>query len=123
MHALTVEVASGAVMVLGGAMVSVPGEDLGVAQRQPGLVLARHAVALGLTVGDREMQAWGRLWSMDVHAANGRRVELLGELAALTVLADSWVRPGSRGCSWCGPHRRSLCVALKSARPPRGGGR
>jgi DNA-binding NarL/FixJ family response regulator len=34
------------------------------------------------------MQAWGRLWSMDVHAANGRRVELLGELAALTVLAE-----------------------------------
>jgi hypothetical protein len=52
------------------------------------LALARRAVALGLTVGDREMQAWGRLWSMDVHAANGRRVELLGELAALTVLAE-----------------------------------
>ncbi|WP_148575305.1 helix-turn-helix domain-containing protein [Nocardioides caldifontis] len=52
------------------------------------LAFARRAVALGLTVGDREMQAWGRLWSMDVHAANGRRVELLGELAALTVLAE-----------------------------------
>jgi len=52
------------------------------------LALARRAVALGLTVGDREMQAWGRLWSMDVHAANGRRMELLGELAALTVLAE-----------------------------------
>ena len=52
------------------------------------LALARLAVALGLTVGDREMQAWGRLWSMDVHAANGRRAELLGELAALTVLAE-----------------------------------
>ena len=52
------------------------------------LALARRAVALGLTVGDRETQAWGRLWSMDVHAANGRRVELLGELAALTVLAE-----------------------------------
>lgn len=52
------------------------------------LALARRAVALGVTVGDREMQAWGRLWSMDVHAANGRRVELLGELAALTVLAE-----------------------------------
>ena len=32
------------------------------------LVLARRAVALGLTVGDREMQAWGRLWSMDTNA-------------------------------------------------------
>lgn len=52
------------------------------------LALARRAVALGLTVGDREMQAWGRLWSMDVHAANGRRAELLGELASLTVLAE-----------------------------------
>lgn len=52
------------------------------------LALARRAIALGLTVGDREMQAWGRLWSMDVHAANGRRTELLGELAALTVLAE-----------------------------------
>jgi DNA-binding CsgD family transcriptional regulator len=52
------------------------------------LALARRAVALGMTIGDREMQAWGRLWSMDVHAANGRRVELLGELAALTVLAE-----------------------------------
>ena len=52
------------------------------------LVLARRAVALGLTVGDREMQAWGRLWSMDAHAANGRRMELLGELAALSVLAE-----------------------------------
>jgi DNA-binding CsgD family transcriptional regulator len=50
--------------------------------------LARRAVALGLAVGDREMQAWGRLWSMDVHAATGRRVELLGELSALTVLAE-----------------------------------
>ena len=52
------------------------------------LTLARRAVALGLAVGDREMQAWGRLWSMDVHAATGRRVELLGELSALTVLAE-----------------------------------
>ncbi|CUR55678.1 hypothetical protein NOCA230010 [metagenome] len=52
------------------------------------LALARHAVALGRAVGDREMQAWGRLWSMDVHAANGRRAELVGELAALTVLAE-----------------------------------
>lgn len=52
------------------------------------LALARRAVALGVTLGDREMQAWGRLWSMDVHAANGRRVELLGGLAALTVLAE-----------------------------------
>ena len=52
------------------------------------LVLSRRAVALGLAVGNREMQAWGRLWSMDVHAANGRRLELLGELAALTVLAE-----------------------------------
>ena len=52
------------------------------------LALARRAVALGLAVGDREMQAWGRLWSMDVYAANGRRGELLGELAALTVLAE-----------------------------------
>jgi DNA-binding CsgD family transcriptional regulator len=52
------------------------------------LTLARRAVALGLAVGEREMQAWGRLWSMDVHAANGRRMELLGELAALTVLAE-----------------------------------
>jgi DNA-binding CsgD family transcriptional regulator len=52
------------------------------------LALARRAVALGLAVGDREMQAWGRLWSMDVHAGNGRRVELLGELSALTVLAE-----------------------------------
>lgn len=52
------------------------------------LALARRAVALGLAVGDREMQAWGRLWSMDVHAATGRRAELLGELSALTVLAE-----------------------------------
>jgi DNA-binding CsgD family transcriptional regulator len=52
------------------------------------LALARRAVALGLAMGDREMQAWGRLWSMDVHAGNGRRVELLGELSALTVLAE-----------------------------------
>ncbi len=52
------------------------------------LALARRAVALGLAVGDREAQAWGRLWSMDVHAANGQRTELLGELAALTVLAE-----------------------------------
>ncbi|MCY4726429.1 LuxR C-terminal-related transcriptional regulator [Nocardioides sp. STR2] len=52
------------------------------------LALARRAVALGLAVGDREMQAWGHLWSMDVHAANGQRVELLGELAALTTLAE-----------------------------------
>ncbi|UFN45167.1 helix-turn-helix transcriptional regulator [Nocardioides okcheonensis] len=52
------------------------------------LALARRAVTLGLTASDREMQAWGRLWSMDVHAANGQRVELLGELAALTVLAE-----------------------------------
>ncbi len=52
------------------------------------LALARRAVALGLTIGDREVQAWGRLWSMDVHAANGWRMELLGELAALTVLAE-----------------------------------
>jgi len=52
------------------------------------LTLARRAVALGLAIGDREMQAWGRLWSMDVHAVTGRRVELLGELSALTVLAE-----------------------------------
>jgi DNA-binding NarL/FixJ family response regulator len=52
------------------------------------LALARRAVALGVAVGDREMQAWGRLWSMDVYAANGQRAELLGELAALTVLAE-----------------------------------
>ncbi|HEU5487062.1 MAG TPA: hypothetical protein VFU98_19320, partial [Microlunatus sp.] len=52
------------------------------------LALARRAVVLGLAVGDREMQAWGRLWSMDVHAASGQRVELLGELSALTVLAE-----------------------------------
>ncbi len=52
------------------------------------LALARRAVALGLTVGDRDMQAWGRLWSMDVYAANGQRVELLGELAALTALTE-----------------------------------
>ncbi|MGH3366677.1 MAG: LuxR C-terminal-related transcriptional regulator [Nocardioidaceae bacterium] len=52
------------------------------------LPLARRAIAMGLAVGDREMQAWGRLWSMDVYAGNGRRVELLGELSALTVLAE-----------------------------------
>ena len=52
------------------------------------LALARRAVAMGLAMGDREMQAWGRLWSMDVHASNGRRVELLGDLSALTVLAE-----------------------------------
>lgn len=52
------------------------------------LALARRAVAMGLAMGDREMQAWGRLWSMDGHAGNGRRVELLGELSALTVLAE-----------------------------------
>jgi hypothetical protein len=52
------------------------------------LALARRAVALGITAGDREIQAWGRLWSMDVHAANGRRSELLGELAVLSVLAE-----------------------------------
>jgi hypothetical protein len=32
------------------------------------LALAPRAVALGLTVGDREMQAWGRPWSMDTNA-------------------------------------------------------
>lgn len=53
------------------------------------LALARRAVAVGLAAGDREMQAWGRLWSMDVHAVNGRRVELLGELSALRVLAEN----------------------------------
>ncbi len=52
------------------------------------LALARRAVGIGVTTGNREMQAWGRLWSMDVHALVGRRVELAGELAALTVLAD-----------------------------------
>ncbi len=52
------------------------------------LGLARRVTALAVSSGDREMQAWGRLWSMDVHAATGRRVELLGELAALTVLAE-----------------------------------
>lgn len=52
------------------------------------LELARLAVALGVAAGDREMQAWGRLWSMDVYAAEGRRAQLLGELAALTVLAE-----------------------------------
>jgi DNA-binding CsgD family transcriptional regulator len=52
------------------------------------LALARRAVALGTIAGDREMQAWGRLWSMDVYAAGGRRAELLGELGALTVLAE-----------------------------------
>ena len=52
------------------------------------MALARRAVAQGLSLGDREMQAWGRLWAMDVHAATGRRAELLGELAALTVLAE-----------------------------------
>ena len=43
---------------------------------------------LGLAAGDREVHAWGRLWSMDVHAATGQRAQLLGELAALTVLAE-----------------------------------
>ena len=57
------------------------------------LALARRALALGLTVGDREMQAWGRLWSMDVYAANGHRRELLGELAPLTVLAEQLGTP------------------------------
>lgn len=52
------------------------------------LALAHRAVAMGLAAGDREMQAWGRLWSMDVHAGKGRRVELLGDLSALTVLAE-----------------------------------
>ena len=52
------------------------------------LALARRATAMGLAVGDREMQGWGRLWSMDVHAGNGRRAELLGDLSALTVLAE-----------------------------------
>ena len=52
------------------------------------LALGRSAVASGLAAADREMQAWGRLWSMDVYAATGHRVELLGELAALTVLAE-----------------------------------
>ena len=52
------------------------------------LALARRAVALGLAIGDREMQAWGQLWSMDVHAATGRRAELLGNLSALVVLAE-----------------------------------
>jgi hypothetical protein len=32
-HGVPVEVAAGAVVVLGGARVGVPGEDLGVAQR------------------------------------------------------------------------------------------
>jgi len=52
------------------------------------VALARRAVALGLAVGDREMQAWGYLWSMSVHAADGRRREVVSELAALTVLAE-----------------------------------
>lgn len=52
------------------------------------LALAGRAVALGLAIGDREMQAWGRLWSMDVHAATGRRADLLGSLSALDVLAE-----------------------------------
>ena len=52
------------------------------------LALARRAVALGLATGDREMQAWGRLWSMHVHAATGRRADLLSHLPALAVLAE-----------------------------------
>ena len=52
------------------------------------LALARRAVSVGLAAGDREVHAWGRLWSMDVHAATGQRAQLLGELAALTVLAE-----------------------------------
>lgn len=52
------------------------------------LALARRAVALGLAIGDREMQAWGRLWSMHVYAATGRRAELLGNLPPLAVLAE-----------------------------------
>ena len=52
------------------------------------LKLARRAIALGVAAADRELQAWGRLWSMDVHAATGRRVELFGELSALAVLAE-----------------------------------
>lgn len=58
------------------------------------LALARRAVSVGLGSGDRETQAWGRLWSMDVLAMEGDRARLLGELAALTMLAEDL------GASW-----------------------
>jgi hypothetical protein len=50
MHVVTVEVASGAVIALG-ARVSVPGEDLGIAQRHPAssaLVIAAWRSECGL---------------------------------------------------------------------------
>ena len=52
------------------------------------LTLARRAVALGDARRRWGDAGVGRLWSLDVHAATGRRVELLGELSALTVLAE-----------------------------------
>ena len=52
------------------------------------LRLAARAVALGRACGNREYQAWGRLWAMDSHAVSGARAPLLGELAALTAIAE-----------------------------------
>ena len=51
MHALSVEVAAGAVVVLGGARVGVPGQDLRVSQRDAGvraLVIAAGRNECGL---------------------------------------------------------------------------
>ena len=59
------------------------------------LRLAARAVALGRACGNREYQAWGRLWAMDAHAVSGARAELLGELAALTAIAED-LGPGWR---------------------------
>lgn len=58
------------------------------------LDLARSAIALGRATANGEFEAWGRSWAMDVHAISGRRSELLGELAALTVTA------GRLGAGW-----------------------
>lgn len=50
--------------------------------------VAQQAVALGRASGNREFEAWGRRWAMDVLATEGRRVELIGELTALEVVSD-----------------------------------
>lgn len=52
------------------------------------LAVADTAVDLGRRTGFREYEAWGRRWRMDAYAEQGRRVELLSELAALTPVAE-----------------------------------
>ncbi|HEX5523041.1 MAG TPA: LuxR C-terminal-related transcriptional regulator [Pedococcus sp.] len=52
------------------------------------LAVADAAVDLGRRTGLPEYEAWGRRWRMDAYAQQGRRVELLSELAALTPVAE-----------------------------------